>query len=125
MNIVLDTHICLWWLDDSPEMKAEVRRILSNENNIVIVSAVVIWEIRIKQAIGKLAIPPDFFEVLNSQGFEFIPITPNDAYAVSDLPLHHRDPFDRMLIAQSISGGFTILTHDIQFSKYDVPIILA
>lgn len=125
MNILLDTHICLWWLDDSPELKPEARRILSNADNIVIVSAVVIWEIRIKQAIGKLAIPPDFFEVLNNQGFEFIPITPNDAHAVGDLPLHHRDPFDRMLIAQSLSGGLTILTHDLQFSKYDAPIILA
>ncbi|MBU2509792.1 type II toxin-antitoxin system VapC family toxin [bacterium] len=125
MNILLDTHVCLWWLDNSTALKKEIKDVISNIDNVIIVSAVVIWEIRIKQAIGKLEIPPDFFEVLTQQGFEIIPIAAEDAYKVGDLPLHHRDPFDRMLIAQAKSGGFTILTHDKEFTKYDVPILTA
>lgn len=123
MNLFLDTHVVLWWLNDSEALAATARKAISDTDNLVILSAAVIWEIRIKQAIGKLEIPPDFYEVLQHQGFEMLPITPAHAYAVGDLPGHHRDPFDRILIAQAMLEGFTIVTHDVIFSKYPVRIL--
>ena len=123
MNLFLDTHVVLWWLDDNEALGTTAREAISDSDNLVILSAAVIWEIRIKQAIGKLYIPPDFFEVINSQGFEMLPIIPAHAYAVGDLPEYHRDPFDRILIAQAMLEGFTIVTHDAIFRKYPVRIL--
>jgi PIN domain nuclease of toxin-antitoxin system len=84
---------------------------------------VVIWEIRIKQALGKLEIAPEFYNILKKQGFEFLSITPNHAYAVGELPMHHRDPFDRMIVAQAKLEGLTIITHDATFQKYGVSLL--
>ncbi len=123
MNLLLDTHVLLWWLDDSPALSEAARSAIADANNLIIVSAVVIWEIRIKQALGKLDISADFYEVIQNQGFEIIPITPDHAYAVGDLPMHHRDPFDRMLIAQAISEGFAVITHDGAFRRYPVSVV--
>jgi PIN domain nuclease of toxin-antitoxin system len=89
------------------------------------VSAVIIWEIRIKEALGKLAIPPDFQEVLAREPFHMLPITVEHAHAISELPVHHRDPFDRMLIAQAKVERFTIVTRDAFFERYPVPVIRA
>jgi len=120
MNLLLDTHVLLWWLDDNPTLSKVARAALSDTDNLVILSPVTIWEIRIKQALGKLEISEDFYEVLKQQGFEIISITSDHAYAVGDLPLHHRDPFDRMLIAQAKSEGFTVVTHDAVFKQYAI-----
>ncbi|MGD8291533.1 MAG: type II toxin-antitoxin system VapC family toxin [Desulfobacterales bacterium] len=125
MNILLDTHILLWWLDDSPVLSDLARRSISNGSNLIFVSAAVIWEIRIKESLGKLDIPPDFREVLENQPFEFLTITVEHAHAVSSLPSIHRDPFDRMLIAQAKTEGFTILTRDKLFREYKVALIQA
>lgn len=123
MNLFLDTHVLLWWLDDSPSLSERARSAIANTDNLIIVSAAVIWEIRIKQALGKLEIVPNFYDVLRQQGFELLSITPDHAYAVGNLPAHHRDPFDRILIAQTKLGGYTIVTHDAIFSKYQIPIL--
>ncbi len=123
MNLLLDTHILLWWLDDSPILKESERAAISNPDNIIIVSSAVIWEIRIKQGIGKLELPPEYFEVIKKQGFEFLPITFEHAYAVGDLPKHHRDPFDRMLISQAKHQKLTIITRDNIIKKYDVKVL--
>jgi len=125
MKLLLDTHILLWWLEDDPLLSEHARTAIADSDNLIILSAVVIWEIRIKQALGKLDIPTDFYEVIKEQAFEIIPVTADHAYAVGDLPLHHRDPFDRMLIAQAKSEGFTILTHDAAFRKYQIPVLSA
>ncbi len=123
MNLFLDTHILLWWLDDSPLLSAKAHSSISDVDNLIVLSAVVIWEIRIKQALGKLKIAPEFYNVIKQQGFEILSITPDHAYAVGNLPMHHRDPFDRMLIAQALLEGFTIMTHDGIFKKYEIPIM--
>jgi PIN domain nuclease of toxin-antitoxin system len=123
MNLLLDTHILLWWLDDSPALPKVGRVAISDSANLILLSSVVIWEIRIKQALGKLEIAPDFYQVIKNQGFEFLPITADHAFAVGDLPMYHRDPFDRMIIAQAIREGFTVVTHDVVFKKYDVPVL--
>jgi PIN domain nuclease of toxin-antitoxin system len=125
MNLLLDTHVLLWWLDASPSLSQTASETISDVSNLVFVSAAVVWEIRIKQALGKLKIPSDFRQVLERQPFEKLPITTEHAHAVGDLPSHHRDPFDRMLIAQAKVEGLTIVTHDKIFRQYRVPIIEA
>lgn len=123
MNLLLDTHVLLWWLADAPELSAEARAAIGNENNLVLVSAANIWEIRIKQALGKLEIPADFEAVLNAQPFLFLDITVDHAHAVGELPFHHRDPFDRMLIAQAGVERLTLVTHDVQLRDYGIPVL--
>jgi PIN domain nuclease of toxin-antitoxin system len=123
MNLILDTHVLLWWLDDNPVLSDKERLAIANSENLIALSAVVVWEIRIKQALGKLEIAPDFYNVIKNQGFEMLSITPDHAYAVGDLPMHHRDPFDRMIVAQAKLEGLTIVTHDVAFQKYDVSLL--
>jgi PIN domain nuclease of toxin-antitoxin system len=123
MNIFLDTHVLVWWPDDSPSLSEKVRDAVSDSENLVILSSVVIWEIRIKQALGKLVISPKFYDVIKNEGFEFLSITPDHAYAVGELPMHHRDPFNRMIIAQAQLEGLTIATHDAVFQKYGIAVL--
>ncbi len=125
MNLLLDTHVLLWWLDDNPNLANTAKHAVSNKANLVFISSVVIWEIRIKQSLGKLNIPPDFWSVYKDQPFEWLDITADHAFAVGDLPILHRDPFDRMLIAQAKIENLTLVTHDSQIKRYDVPIIEA
>jgi len=106
MNLLLDTHILLWWRDDNASLPVNAREAIADTDNVIILSAAVIWEIRIKQAIGKLNIAPNFYHVIKKQGFEMLAITSDHAHAVGDLPEHHRDPFDRILIAQAILERF-------------------
>jgi len=125
MNLLLDTHVLLWWLDASPSLSQAASEKISDVSNLVFVSAAVVWEIRIQQALGKLKIPTGFRQVLERQPFEKLPITADHAHAVGDLPSHHRDPFDRMLIAQARVEGLTIVTHDRIFRRYRIPIVEA
>lgn len=123
MNLLLDTHIVLWWLDDHPSLSSAVRNRIASGENLVFLSAAVVWEIRIKEALGKLDIPSDFGRVLDRQPFEKLAIKVEHAHAVKDLPLHHRDPFDRLLIAQALTEGLTVATHDPVFEKYSVRVL--
>jgi len=123
MNLILDTHVLLWWLDDNPSLPVKGRRAIANSQNLIVLSAVVIWEIRIKQALGKLSIAPTFYDVVKNEGFEMLSITSDHAYAVGDLPMHHHDPFDRMIIAQAKLEGLTVVTHDAVFKKYGIPVL--
>ena len=125
MNLLLDTHVLLWWLDDNPSLSKKARMSISDGANSVFVSAAVVWEIEIKKALGKLKIPADFRQVLLQQTFEMLPITVEHAHAVGDLPTYHRDPFDRMVIAQARVEGFTVVTRDSIFGRYKIPIIQA
>ncbi|WP_084056730.1 PIN domain-containing protein [Desulfacinum hydrothermale] len=112
----------LWWLDDNPSLSDAERNAIADPDNLVVVSAAAIWEIRIKQALGKLEIPADFYPVLKDQGFELLPITADHAYAVGALPMHHRDPFNRMMIAQAQLERLCIVTRDSLFHRYDVSV---
>ncbi|MBW1996806.1 MAG: type II toxin-antitoxin system VapC family toxin [Deltaproteobacteria bacterium] len=125
MNLLLDTHVLLWWLDDNPILSEKAKRAISNPDNIVFISAAVIWEIRIKQALGKLVIPDNFLEVLTQESFEMLNITLYHADAIKELPFHHRDPFDRMLIAQAKVEGLTLVTRDRHLRKYKVEVLEA
>ena len=123
MNLLLDTHVLLWWLDDNPALSQAARAAIREGENLVFVSAASIWEIRIKEAIGKLEIPSDFREVLLEQPFLPLDVTVEHAHAVAGLPSHHRDPFDRMLIAQAGVERLTVVTHDARFRDYGLPVI--
>ncbi|MBW2077682.1 MAG: type II toxin-antitoxin system VapC family toxin [Deltaproteobacteria bacterium] len=125
MNLLLDTHVLLWWLDDHPSLSQRAKSVIADGKNLAFVSAAVIWEIRIKHALGKLEIPANFLKVLDQQGFELLDITVDHAYAVGDLPSYHRDPFDRMLVAQAKLERLTLVTRDPRLKKYKIPIINA
>jgi PIN domain nuclease of toxin-antitoxin system len=124
MNLLLDTHVLLWWLEDHPSLSKSCRSAIADGNNLVFVSAAVIWEIRIKQALGKLKIPSAFCKILDQQSFNWLSITVEHAHALKSLPAYHRDPFDRMLVAQASVEGFTVVTHDAVFKKYKIPVML-
>lgn len=125
MNLLLDTHVLLWWLDDHPTLSKKARTTIADPENLVLISAAVIWEIRIKQALGKLEIPRNFRNVLDRQPFEMLDITAHHAHAVGDLPAHHRDPFDRMLVAQAKVEGLTLVSRDVRLKRYKIPLIEA
>jgi len=125
MNLLLDTHVLLWWLDDHSTLSKKIKAVIADGENPVFVSAVVIWEITIKQALGKLEIPRNFRRVLDDQPFEMLDITVEHVHAVGDLPAYHRDPFDRMLVAQAKVERLTLVTRDIRLKKYKIPLITA
>lgn len=125
MNILLDTHALLWWLTDDKGLSQEARDSIADPENTVFLSAVAVWEVRIKQGIGKLEIPDDFSEVLDQQSFIELPVTIDHANAVGKLPFVHRDPFDRMLVAQAMVEDLVIVTRDSVIADYGAKVIVA
>lgn len=124
MSLLLDTHIVLWWLTDDPALAEDIKDRLDHEPDVR-VSAASIWEIAIKQATGKITGPPDLPEQVRDSGFRELPIRSGHAIAAGRLPLIHRDPFDRMLIAQASCENLTLVTADAHCQQYDVPILPA
>ncbi|MER8466032.1 type II toxin-antitoxin system VapC family toxin [Mesorhizobium sp. M1396] len=114
-----DTHIILWSISDDLRLSEQHRAILASEA-VVFASAASIWEIAIKRSIGKLAAPDDLPTLLPRMQFQPLAVTLQHADAVSGLPHHHGDPFDRLLIAQAQLENLTILTSDRHFARYDV-----
>jgi PIN domain nuclease of toxin-antitoxin system len=121
-RILVDTHVLLWWLLDDPALSATARRSIADPAHEVLVSAVSVWEVAIKQSRGRLEVRDDLTGAVERAGFEWLPITPRHAWEVRSLPLHHRDPFDRLLIAQARAEGASVVTADVHFSAYDVPV---
>ncbi|MGW8376370.1 type II toxin-antitoxin system VapC family toxin [Streptomyces sp. ODS28] len=122
MRLLLDTHVILWWLDDSPELPGEIKDLLDTEP-AVSVSAVSAWEIAIKQSLGKLSGPEDLAERVRDSQFTQLPITAGHGVRAGRLPWHHRDPFDRLLVAQAQTEGMTLVTRDGHIQKYDVQVL--
>lgn len=125
MNLLLDTHVVLWWLSDDPTLSDAARSAIADPENTVFLSAVVVWEIRIKQGIGKLDLPENFGAVLAEQRFPELAVTVQHADAIAVLPAIHRDPFDRLLVAQAMVEKMTIVTRDSAIAAYGVNIIVA
>ena len=121
MNLLLDTNVLLWWLADTDRLPEEVAGAIGDERNDIAVSVATIWEISIKKSLGRLTIDGDLGEHLEGQSFRELPITGRHAAEVENLPMHHRDPFDRMLVAQARCEGLTLVTGDRQIAKYAVP----
>jgi len=118
MRLLLDAHALLWWLADDPTLDRKARVLISDPTNEVIVSAVTVWEIAIKRAIGKLSAPDGLAAVLEESGFIEAPVTAADAERAGGLEAIHRDPFDRMLVAQARAEKLTLLTADEALAAY-------
>ena len=118
MRILLDTHLLLWWLTNSSSLSAKARILISEPANTVFVSAVSLWEIWLKVSLGKLRVPDSFEERLGNEFFESLPLTSRHTREISLLPWHHRDPFDRMLVAQAKAEKLVLLTADNSIGAY-------
>ena len=114
----------LWWLTDDPTLAAEIKERLDHEPDVYI-SPATIWEVAIKQSIGKLEKPADLPERIRDSGFRHLDVSAEHAIAAGRLPLIHRDPFDRMLIAQAQVERMTLVTRDAEIPKYDIDVLPA
>ena len=123
MKLLLDTHVALWWLSGAEPFGGDAERRLGDSTNRVLLSAVVVWEIAIKRSLGKLEAPTDLVPTLTGAGASPTPITLEHAAAVEQLPLHHRDPFDRLLVAQALVEHAAIVSADPAFHHYDVTVV--
>ena len=127
MKALLDTHVLLWWLVDDARLSEKARRILSNAESEVYLSAASAWELAIKVTLGRIELPEPprglIPKVLRDQGFKALDITMAHALRVSELPLHHRDPFDRILVSQSLVERIPLLTADPMLAEYEARIV--
>lgn len=124
-RVLLDTHVLLWWLDNNSRLGTIAKQYISDPRNIVYVSAISNWEISIKKSLGKLSAPNDMDSIVEDKGFTKLSITNFHGDLAGALPSHHKDPFDRMLIAQAQSEGLEIITKDEYFPLYSVKTINA
>lgn len=122
MSLLLDTHVVLWWLTDDANLSEEMKSRLDGDPDVW-VSAATVWEIAIKQSIGKILEPAHLPETVANSGFRQLPISFDHAVAAGRLPAVHRDPFDRMLVAQARSEGLSLVTRDPQIQRYDVAVL--
>ena len=120
MRLLLDTHTFLWWISDWEQIAETTRNAIADPRSDVFVSAVSGWEIAIKKARGRLAAPDNLAAVVEEKGFAHLPLTFGQAERATTLPDHHRDPFDRMLIAQAQAEGLVLATRDARIPLYDV-----
>jgi len=126
VRLLLDTHALLWYVGLPEKLTKNSAGAIRNSENLVLISAVSIWEIVIKSAAGKLKADIDLIlSEMSSSGMRELPITIAHTMGVRDLPRHHGDPFDRILIAQALAEELTIVTADKVFSAYSVPVLTA
>jgi PIN domain nuclease of toxin-antitoxin system len=125
MILLLDAHALLWWLADDASLAGDARAAIGASSNEVVVSAASVWEIEIKRALGKLLAPDGLVDAIDASAFSTLPITAVDAERAGQLPPHHRDPFDRMLVAQALRLGAIIVSRDTAFGPYGVGILTA
>ena len=123
MKLLLDTHAALWWLSGDDRVGESAAEYLTDSTNHVLLSAAVVWEVAIKRSLGKLEAPDDLTETLLSAGALPLPINLEHAAAVRELPLHHRDPFDRLLVAQAMIERATVVSADAALQPYDVTVV--
>lgn len=127
MKLLLDTHVALWVLDDDPRLSDLARALVEDEQNSCFVSAASVWEVAIKFSTGKLQAPPGFparfHEEMALRGIAGLPVYDIHAAAVADLPPHHRDPFDRLLVAQGMTEDVAIVSKDEILNAYDVTVL--
>ncbi|HVV36975.1 MAG TPA: type II toxin-antitoxin system VapC family toxin [Acidimicrobiales bacterium] len=122
MNLLLDTHAILWWLGGQ-QLSREATELIEDGANVAVVSAASVWEVAIKRGLGKLKAPTGFAEAAVRGGFEPLAISHEHAELAGALPPHHRDPFDRMLVAQARVEALTIVSRDAVFERYGVAVI--
>ncbi|MBO1051921.1 MAG: type II toxin-antitoxin system VapC family toxin [Dolichospermum sp. DET73] len=124
MRILIDTHVFIWWTSDSQKLSLTVYNLLTSPKTQVILSVVSIWEMQIKLSLGKLelktALPELVEDEVKQNRIELLPLDLSHIYALSNLPNYHRDPFDRLLIAQAKSEELVIISIDEKFDGYDI-----
>lgn len=124
MRLLLDTHVLLWWLAGEP-LSASAHEAIADPLSEVWLSAGSVWEMSIKAGLGRLTMPTGLARVLASQGIEVLDVTLPHALEVGSLPPLHRDPFDRLLVAQARVQGLVLVTRDETIIRYDVPSLVA
>lgn len=125
MKLLLDTHVVLWWLAEPEALAPSAYKAIEAPTNEVYVSAASLWEMSIKQQLGKLTLPRDPIEALESIGFIMLDISAEHGWRAGGLPPHHRDPFDRLLVAQADIESMVLVTRDTHIPKYGVPVLPA
>ena len=126
MNNLLDTHTFIWFNEGDIQLSKDARKAIERDDVINFISIASLWEISIKISLGKLELKTPFSSISDQifkNGFQILPITFDDTLALSKLPFHHRDPFDRMIISQSISNKLAIVSKDKNFKDYQVSLI--
>lgn len=127
MNLLLDTHAFIWLAGDPTKLSASASAALQDTSNTLFFSVASIWEMQIKLQLGKLALPRPLPELVANQqqvnGLQLLPIEPTHIYALDTLPSHHKDPFDRLLVAQTSIEQLTLVTTDSVFKAYGVPLL--
>ena len=124
MRYLLDTHALLWARSAPDLLSAEALAVLQSPDSVLYVSIASLWECAIKASVGRLEIPDDFHRIVSSD-YEVLGVDVGHVEACAKLPMHHRDPFDRMLVAQARLGGLTLVSRDANIARYDVPIVHA
>jgi len=126
LNLLLDTHVALWAITDSPKLAQKARDLITSPKATVWVSAATVWEIAIKHSLGRGDMPvsgQDALRYFRDSGYRFLAIEAEHAAAVEELPVHHQDPFDRILVAQALVEPMRLMTHDPQVARYSDTII--
>ncbi len=123
MKIIIDTHIFLWALADPDKIEKKRLKQLKLLSNTIYVSSITVTELMIKSSIGKLNIDFNVIEMIEKSGFEQLDFTADDALGLKEMPFHHKDPFDRMLIAQAQANNYYIMSEDSKFSNYECKLI--
>ena len=124
MRYLLDTHALLWALSEPDSLSTAARKAIADPSNLIVVSSALLWECAIKASIGKLDLPDDFFDAIPEAGYEVMPIRIAHLNIYRTLPLYHRDPFDRMLVAQAMAEGLTLISRDAEIARYQVGILV-
>jgi PIN domain nuclease of toxin-antitoxin system len=127
LNLLLDTHVALWCISNDPKLSSVARELISAPQNTVWVSSVNIWEISIKNSRRKKSVfisGKDSIDYFRQAGFQFLPVKPEHTVIVEELPHHHQDPFDRLLVAQALAEPMRLVTHDATVARYSDTIIL-
>ncbi len=122
MRLLVDSHVALWWLDGHDSLGPQCSSALETADEVFF-SAVTPWELGIKHLLGKLSFPDGLVDALVESGFVGLPIDVDHAVSAAELAPHHRDPFDRMLVAQAVAETLTLVTADRTLEPYDVPIL--
>ena len=123
MKLLLDTHILLWWLTQDQKLSQTETDIITDPDNLIFISAATAWEIAVKKMIGKLEAPDDLPAALAANNFLELPITIDHSQKLYQLPLHHHDPFDRIMISQAMSEDLILMTRDTKIALYEIKII--
>ncbi|HOZ79453.1 MAG TPA: type II toxin-antitoxin system VapC family toxin [Ferruginibacter sp.] len=126
MNLLLDTHTFIWFIEDSPELSGKARNAIEAQSTINYISVASLWEIAIKASLNKLQLKSPFLDIhkiIELNSFKILPVQLTDTIIVSTLPFHHKDPFDRIIVSQCINWDFTLITIDKSLENYNIKIL--